>query len=147
MASLRFAAAVTRNTRVAFRWAVESPRWFGLACRLVDLDQKCCCDPFVMPRCRRSVFVTNRSSPTNCSLFPRRSERSFQLPVVFLQPSLIERSGSGRPVGQEIDHAAESSCLPSIVYFLVLESKVRSATSRAMWTWTPAYSPHFRSPS
>ena len=59
----------------------------GDAADLVDLDQDRVGRAFAsMPRCSRSVLVTNRSSPTSCTRSPRRVGQLLPaVPIVFGQ--------------------------------------------------------------
>ena len=82
------------------------PIWFTLMRMLLAM-------PSSMPRCSRSVLVTNRSSPTSCTLSPSRSVSSFQpSQSSSLQPSSIEQIGyfSTQPASRST-MPAESSCL------------------------------------
>ncbi len=91
--------------------SVSVPIWLTLIRMLLAM-------PWSMPRCNRSVLVTNKSSPTSCTLPPSLSVSIFQpAQSSSEQPSSIEQIGYlATQLARNSTIAAESIDLPSIVY-------------------------------
>ena len=79
--------------------SVRVPIWLTLIRMLLAI-------PSSMPRCRRSVLVTNRSSPTSCNAIAQPLGHQLPAVPIIFAAAIFDRADGVvvDPFGQEVDH-------------------------------------------